>query len=308
MAPLHGFTDATFRNVYFRHFGGFDEAMAPFISLTHGDKITPIKVRDVLPSINTAVPIIPQILGNEPADFILLCNYLSNELGYKEVNWNLGCPIRGIVHKKRGSGLLPYPQLLKSLLDEIIPNISLDLSIKLRLGSSSADEFPAVIEVLNQFPLKNICIHARIGIQQYDGNVMLDELSEFLPLIKHKVIYNGDIHTLNDYESICYRFPEFDSFMLGRGIFYNPFLAELIKSGSSVLPSNANARFGEFYHELESAEQNNRKFWISKMKEYWKYFASFLNVPEEQMIRLLRCSDSVEWQKLSSAFLGNPNY
>jgi tRNA-dihydrouridine synthase B len=303
LAPLHGFTDATFRNVYFRHFEGIDEAIAPFISLTHGDKITALKVKDVLPLVNTHKPLIPQILGNNARDFILLCHFLSGELGYKEVNWNLGCPINGIVRKKRGSGLLPHPGLIDRLLSEIIPQLSIELSIKLRLGLNSVDEFQPVVEVLNKYPLKNITIHPRLGTQQYEGEVMLDEFERLLPLVRHKVIYNGDIHQYRNYMSIRQRFPAIEDFMLGRGVFYNPFLPEMIKAGSPGLPDDSMQRFVRFYGDLETSVRNTRKSWVSKMKEYWKYFSYYLQLDEEVTSRILRCKSEMEWENLISEIL-----
>jgi tRNA-dihydrouridine synthase B len=305
LAPLHGFTDALFRNTYFRHFGGVDVAIAPFISLTHGDKITTAKVRDVLPASNQFKQVIPQILGNNARDFVMLCHFLANELGYTEVNWNLGCPIQSIVRKKRGSGMLPYPEIIDRLLGEIIPSISMEISIKLRLGLKSADEFPLVAEVLNRYPLKNVTIHPRLGIQQYEGDVLLDKFAGILPLIRHKVIYNGDIHRFDDYLAIRKRFPMIDDFMLGRGVLYNPFLPEIIKAGITELPSDAGKRFIAFYLDLEESEKVYRKYWMSKMKEYWKYFSSLMGLDEEAALRVLRCTSEKEWERIISVILNS---
>jgi tRNA-dihydrouridine synthase len=298
LAPLHGFTELGFRNVYARHFHALDYAIAPFISLTHGDKITALKVKDVLPSRQAGLRVVPQILGNEADTFILLCDYLSNELGYEEVNWNLGCPIKGIVNKKRGSGMLPYPGLIHQLLSEILPNINLNLSVKLRLGWHSPEEFPAVAEVLNQFPLSSVTIHPRIGIQQYTGNVLLDDLDKCLPLIKHQVIYNGDIHSFDDFSGIHNRFPVFQSIMLGRGIFYNPFLPEMIRSHDPTLPPHSGNRFAAYYFDLEAEMKSHKHFWMSKMKEYWKYFSRLLSLTETDFAALMQCRDEIEWNQM----------
>jgi len=303
LAPLHGFTGSTFRNVWFRHFTGLDDAMAPFISLTHGNRITPLKVRELLPSLNKGIRLIPQILGNEADDFILLCRYLYDELGYEEVNWNLGCPIRDIVSKKRGSGLLPYPELIDQVLEKVIPSISARLSVKLRLGYRSCAEFPAVIEVLNKYPLSGITVHPRIGTQLYAGEVLLDEFEGFLPLIHHPVVYNGDIHSYEGFLRIRDRFPSINSYMLGRGVFFNPFLPEMIRNGIAELPAGAYDRFKAFYFDLEEAEKQRRRYWISKMKEYWKYFAVYLNTDEKSLNQLLRCTSETEWNKIVDQLL-----
>ncbi len=298
LAPLHGFTDATFRNVYFSHFEGIDSVVAPFISLTRADKITAVKVRELARELNQKVELIPQILGNDAKDFILLSHYLYEQLGYEEVNWNLGCPIRSIVSKKRGSGLLPYPDLLERLLNEIVPGIPQKLSVKMRLGMNNVREFPPLARVLNQFPVRSITLHPRLGVQQYEGSVLLDDLEQMIPLLQHKLIYNGDIRNIRDLESIRQRFPGFEDFMIGRGIFSNPFLPEQVKSLNATLPDNSTQRFINFYYELEAAEKHSRKLWMSKMKEYWKYFSVFLNLPDTVLLEILRCESVSEWNKL----------
>jgi len=300
LAPLHGFTDATFREVYFRHFRGFDSVMAPFVSLTHGRKISALKVKDLVPQFHSGIPVIPQILGNEPGDFILMSHYLHTELGYDDINWNLGCPSKGIVNKKRGCGLLPHPAEIDRFLERVIPLIPVQLSVKMRLGHFSADESFKVLPVLNKYPLSSIIMHPRIGIQQYTEKVLLDDFEHILQLIHHNLTYNGDIFSLPDFQAIKSRFSAIDSFMLGRGIFYNPFLAEMIKSGNSSLPTDASIRFINFYHELEASEKAFRNSWMSRMKEYWKYFIEIPGMDKPKLSQLLRCRNDEEWNSITS--------
>ena len=89
MAPLRGFTDVIFRNTFQHHFNGIDEAVAPFVTSTQGRRIKPSHLRDLTPGDNRALPVVPQILSNNSDEFICLANTL-HDLGYGEVNWNLG--------------------------------------------------------------------------------------------------------------------------------------------------------------------------------------------------------------------------
>jgi len=307
LAPLHGFTDATFRKTYFRHFRGLDDAIAPFVSLTHGDKVTRLKVKDLIADKDSPVRVIPQILGNEPGTFIMMCNYLSDELGCTEVNWNLGCPVHSIVHKRRGSGMLPYPEQIAAFLDQVMPELRMRLSVKLRLGYYSVSEFPPVIRVLNGFPLHTVTVHPRIGTQMYEGEVLLEALDEFFPLIEHDWIYNGDLHSLASFEMIRKRYPGLSRFMLGRGVFLNPFLPEMIRSGTNVLPADWQERFHLFHTELEQNVRNSRHYWMSKMKEYWKYFGVFLQMQPEELRQLLGTADEQSWKARTTALInGRP--
>ena len=96
LAPMQGLTELMFRKAYHRCFPeAIDYAVSPFLSLTHGNLADAWKkIDDVLPQDNKdSLPVIPQILGKEPIEFADLANRLY-EVGYTEVNWNIGCPMR----------------------------------------------------------------------------------------------------------------------------------------------------------------------------------------------------------------------
>ena len=204
LAPMQGLTELMFRKVYHTCFpGALDLAISPFLSLTHGNLADAWKkIDDVLPEANQdSIPVIPQILGKEPVEFVELANRL-HEIGYSEVNWNIGCPMRRVTAKHRGSGILPYPDEVRSILDYIMPRLRPALSVKMRLGLHSPDEIFNLIPILNDYPLLNITIHPRTGKQQYSGQVDLDTFEQTLPLLKHQVIYNGDLCTVADWNPL----------------------------------------------------------------------------------------------------------
>ena len=99
---MKGLTDHLFRTAFADHFGGFDLAVAPFISSKRDHTFKPKYVKDVLPENNTTLPVVPQILSNVAEDFTALANHIF-DLGYGSVNWNLGCPSRTVTGKKRGA-------------------------------------------------------------------------------------------------------------------------------------------------------------------------------------------------------------
>jgi len=274
LAPLHGFTDFIFRNVYSRHYKGIDFAISPFISLTPCEKINPRKAKDVLPVNNESMAVIPQILGKESDSFIQMAAFLE-DWGYDKLNWNLGCPVKSIAHKKRGSGMLPYPDLLRSILDTIIPAISQKLSIKIRLGYFNADEIYKLIPVLNDFPLENICIHPRIGTQMYDGEVKHEVLQAIIGDFKHEIIYNGDITNLSDFKLIQQKYPLIKQWMIGRGIFSNPLLPFQIKMDSLEDHSEASEKFRLFLNDLihELLIYKTASQTLNKMKDLWRLFS-----------------------------------
>jgi len=70
LAPIRGITDAIYRQTFMRYFGGFDCAVAPFLTTFHGATIKATHLTDLLPENNTLLPVIPQILSKNPDNFI----------------------------------------------------------------------------------------------------------------------------------------------------------------------------------------------------------------------------------------------
>lgn len=288
LAPMQGLTEVLFRRCFEHCFPGtIQSAISPFLSLTHG-KLTDAGNRlfDVLPENNIhSIPVIPQILGKELDEFVEMATCLHN-LGYEEVNWNIGCPVRRVAGKHRGSGILPYPTEIEKILDHVIPRIPNKLSIKMRLGYLDSNEIFNIIPILNKYPLVNVTVHPRIGKQQYGGTPDLDTFAKVLPLIQHPVIYNGDICTTEQYHYIRKRFPTISDVMIGRGILYNPLLPSQIMGDDQ-----SNRLIGTFVTTLINAINNeplSEQGKTRKIKEYWCLLYKSLNITQQQAQHILR--------------------
>jgi tRNA-dihydrouridine synthase len=276
LAPLQGYTENAFRSAWSSVFTGIDYAVSPFIPLAAGSRFRMAHLRDVIPEENRSMPVIPQVLGNSPEKFALLAHRLQ-DLGYTTVNWNLGCPKRTVAAKKRGSGLLPYPDLLRQILDELIPLLPIRLSIKTRLGYHKPEEFYELIKVFNDYPLESLTIHPRTGIQEYEGDMHLQLLRETISEIRHEIIFSGDIMDAQSFELIRKQFPGISRWMIGRGVVANPFLPEIIKTGASE-PEDETVRqkLVTFHAALFNHLANHiekEKSVLNKMKDFWSYFA-----------------------------------
>ena len=288
LAPMRGLTEAVYRNTFSQYFKGIHMAISPFISTVNG-KISNRHIKDALPQNNQSMPLIPQLLSKDPAGFVCVANKLF-DVGYLEINWNLGCPYAMVANKVRGSGLLPYPDMIDQFLDTVLHKISCQLSIKMRLGRFHPDEILSVIPVLNQYPLTMVIIHPRTGIQMYDGSPDLAQFEKCLSLSKHPVIYNGDIQHHTDQANICERFPSIEGIMIGRGILANPFLAEMIDDPNVDKDWN---RLKEFHDELYCQYRNilsGPGHVLGKMKEHWKYLSQGFDDCHRILKRIQRTS------------------
>ena len=288
---MQGLTEVLFRRVFHRCFpGAFDYAVSPFLSLTHGNLNDAWKkITDVLPEVNAdSMAVVPQLLGKEVEEFVALANRLG-EVGYSEVNWNIGCPMRRVAAKHRGSGILPYPDEVRQVLDGVMPRLKVSLSIKMRLGHQHDDEILQLIPILNDYPLRSVTIHPRTGKQQYGGAVNPDRFGECMALLSHPVIYNGDIRTVDDHSRVVGRFPGVQAVMIGRGALYDPTLPSRIKQ----LPLSSDA-IACFIHELLDAIQAqpiSDEAKLRKTKEYWCLLWHATTLSEMQARSVLHMTD-----------------
>ncbi len=274
MAPLRGFTDSIYRNTFDKFFGGFDVAVAPFISTMSAKKVKPFYMKDVLPENNSSIEVIPQLLSKTPDDFIVFANRLF-DMGYEEINWNLGCPFPMVAKKKRGSGLLPHPDLIDSFLEKTILSIPNRISIKTRLGRESADEIVTLMPIFNRYPLKEIIIHPRTGLQMYTGETDLEAFEKCLSLADHPLVYNGDITDLNTFMALSERFKTIDAWMIGRGSLANPFLPAIIRNGVDIFPNKVEKikKFHDVLFEQYDQIMSGPSHIVDRMKGFWGYFS-----------------------------------
>jgi tRNA-dihydrouridine synthase len=290
LAPLRGFTDAVFRNVYREFYDGLDGAIAPFITTVQGDRIKPSHIKDVIPENNSGLPLVPQILSKSAKPFVLLAMELHHH-GYEVINWNLGCPYPMVAKKGRGSGLLPHPEKVTAFLDAVLPRIPIRLSIKMRLGYFSTDELFNLLPLLNPYPLEEIIIHPRTGKQMYDGLPNTAAFADCLPLTSHSVVYNGDIKTRDDFLRLQKRFPTINKWLIGRGILTDPMLPARIKN-SQFGEKAALRRFQRFHDRLY--EEYSRMLCgpghlLSRMKGFWRYFALNFNAGPPMLKKIQKC-------------------
>ena len=297
LAPLHDFTDVIFRNIFVKYFKGFDEAIAPFISTMEQHRINPSRIRDVLPELNQNLSVIPQILSNSPKDFVFLASYFA-DMGHSCVNWNLGCPQLKIVKKKKGSGLIPFVEEIEEFLDIVYKEISIDLSIKVRLGRTYPDEIYPLLKVFDKYPLREIILHPRTGVQFYKGSADIEAFASVLKETNHKMVYNGDIISKESFIKIQNKFPSIKRFMIGRGAIENPFLPSILKNCNEVSEKKSLEILYNFIDDLFNGykEIKQDKKLIGKMKGFWTYFKKSFQVDERAFKKILLSQTENEYK------------
>ena len=220
-APLEGITDAVYRKAHHRYYPGLARYYTPFVSPTKNRVFTPRELRELEPANNAGVPVVPQLLGKHAGDILWAAEEL-RQMGYREVNINLGCPSGTVLAKGKGAGMLSDPEALDRFLDEVFSGITVDVSVKTRLGVSSAEEFPRVLEVLDRFPICRLIIHPRTAAEMYQGAVHREYFTYAMERTSIPLCYNGDLFSKDEIAAFLSRYPTVSRIMIGRGLVSDP--------------------------------------------------------------------------------------
>lgn len=302
-APMEGITTYIYRNAHHKHYGGIEKYYAPFVSPGPDQGVSMKEVKDVLPEKNQGIPMIPQIMTNRSVDFIKACQVMQS-LGYKELNFNLGCPSGTVVSKKKGSGFLAYPDDLNRFLEDVfndpmIVNKEVEISIKTRAGKVSQEEWPRLMEIYNQYPMKELIIHPRVREDFYKNTPSWESFAHAVEISKVPLVFNGDIFRGPEYLAFVEQFPQIDAIMLGRGIIRNPELAERIQAGDTTADVFDKKRFRAFHDELieEYTEyMYGEKPVLYKMKELWFYMMSMFPEKEKLYKKIMKTNRLDEYR------------
>ncbi len=325
LAPFQGITLHTYRRIYAKHFKGVTRYFTPFFAKIDTDvKISDRKEKELQHIEIPGTQVVPQILSKDAAE-ILRFAHICQIRGFKELNWNLGCPHPQVADKRRGSGMLPFPDMIDTILNDVFSRIEIKFSVKCRLGYMNPDEILALVPVFNRYPISEITIHGRIGKQLYGGLADQAKVAELAALLDVPVVHNGDIMNVTDYAEAKTLMPDIDKWMIGRGILCDPFLPErLLKftaqpselrditigqcdimerrpAGMSELKSTAEYRdrLQRFLDDLYFGyrrDMNDRLSILNILKEYWDYLADWFPHPDAVLrhIKKTRTFDEYE--------------
>lgn len=223
-APLQGYTDFEYRSIHARHCGGVDVYYTPFIRWEKG-AVRDKDIRDILPENNQGFRLIPQIICSPVDEFNRLADMVQ-EQGYKEMDLNMGCPAPMQTKLHRGSGILPCPTLVASMMEEMSKRSEVNFSAKMRLGLNDKDEWKELTDILNNSCLKHLTIHPRVGKQMYKGEVDMQAFHEVYESLRLPIIYNGDITSRAEMQEMQEHYPNLLGIMVGRGLLARPTMAK----------------------------------------------------------------------------------
>ena len=292
-APMEGLTDGIYRRTHHKYFSGVDRYYMPFLSPTIHRSLTRREDRE-LPMADT-VPFcaVPQVLTKVPEDFLWAAQ-VCRDRGYDEVNLNVGCPSGTVVSKGKGSGMLRDLDHLDRFLDAIFHSSVLPISVKTRLGIETPEEFPAILDIYNRYPIKELTIHPRVRKQFYNGSVDMGLFRYAAANSRNPLCYNGDLTSMEQIDALSREFPSMEAVMIGRGLVADP---GLLCGGTDVRQLEA---FMNELLEIYTAEFGGARNAMFRLKENWGLLHPRFEGVDKLWKKLRKTTDLEEYKAITA--------
>ena len=293
-APMEGITDSIYRRLHHKYFGGVDRYFMPFLSPTIHRQLTHKEDRELPFADKECFVAIPQILTKVAEDFLWAAQVCADR-GYREINLNVGCPSGTVVAKGKGSGMLRDLSTLDAFLEEIYAKSPLPISVKTRLGLEQAEEFPAILEIFNRYPIQELTIHPRVRKQFYTGDVDMDMFRYATQHSKNPICYNGNLNNTQQIQAFSEEFPGISSLMIGRGLIGDPGM--LCPGGSDKKAlEDFMTELLETYFEVFGGARNA----MFRMKENWGFLRHRFEGSDRLWKDLRKTTDIAEYRRITA--------
>lgn len=227
LAPMEGVTDAVFRQVIAR--AGRPDVF--FTEFTNVSSYASEKGRDNalerLTIVSTDAPIVAQVWGKNPDHFAELASVLEG-LGFVGLDINMGCPDRHVNAAGGGAAMIRTPELAVDCIRRARAATELPISVKTRLGFTYVEEWRTWLTTLLGEDLAALTVHLRTRKEMSKVSAHYELIPEIVELRNKlkpetKLIVNGDIKDLAQIRELSVQSPGVDGWMIGRGVFENPY-------------------------------------------------------------------------------------
>ena len=304
-APMEGLTDRVWRQAHQHYFGGADRYYAPFISPPENRVPIKKKMAELAPQANPGAPVIPQLLARDGSLAAWMIGLLRREMGYTEVNLNLGCPSGTVTAKGKGSGMLRDLGALDRFLYTVFDEAGGPISVKTRIGVTDPEEFGPILEVYNRYPLAELIIHPRVMRQLYRGQADRAAFEAALPACKAPVCYNGDLASPGELAAAQARWPGLSGLMAGRGLIADPALFRRARGGPPASRQELQGYMNDLYAGYTAAFGSPQAA-ISRMKGFWSYTIGLFEGAGKLEKQLKKLRDPWEYEVVASQIFTLP--
>lgn len=283
LAPMEGVTDVVFRQIV-TQIGKPDVFVTEFTSTDGLMSPGREKVAESLKFGENERPIVAQLWGVSPEMFFDSAKYCKT-LGFSGIDINMGCPVRKIMRDGACAGLINNPSFAKEIIQATKEGASgLPVSVKTRIGFGDQNINEWIGFLFDQ-DLPALTIHLRTAKELSKVPAHWEYLSEIVTLRnkispKTLIIGNGDITSFTEIEE-KYNQYGCEGFMVGRGVFTNPWLFNkgvMIENVTSLKRLDLYVQHIQLYEKTWGMQKNS-----ANLKKFCKTYVT--NFSDAAMIR-----------------------
>ena len=301
LAPMEGVTDVMFRQVVAKA-GRPDLFFTEFTNVSsyvsEKGRANALERLQITP---TDPPIIAQIWGKEPEHFVVMAGAME-KLGFAGVDLNFGCPDKNVNRAGGGAAMIKTPELAIKCYQNVRKHTDLPVSVKTRLGWSQIDEYQMWLPVLFKEHPAALTVHLRTKKEMSKVPAHWELIPEVINLRdaispETKLVINGDIKSKTEAMELHEKYPEVDGFMIGRGVFQNPYCF------TDHQPTRDDLIGLLKYHlDLFSEYEMHHKVSYEPMKHFFKIYVNNFSGASEIRAKLMETHDAKSAKDILRAY------
>lgn len=242
-------------------------------------------------------------LGQNPEHFAIVARDLKT-LGFAGIDLNMGCPDRHVNAAGGGAAMIRTPELAVECLRAAENASDLPVSVKTRLGYTSPDEFRTWLPVLLAEHPAALTVHLRTRKEMSKVPAHFELIPDILALRDQyspetKLIINGDIKNLTDIQRLSEDFSPVDGYMIGRGVFENPYCFTTHTPTKSELLELFHLHLDLFdQYSAEITKKSGRTPSFEPLKHYFKIYINTFPGSSELRAHLMECHSTPEIRQI----------
>lgn len=249
-----------------------------------------------------STPVVAQIWGKNPEHFAELASALE-DLGFSGIDINMGCPDRHVNKAGGGAAMIKTPELALECIKCARDNTNLPVSVKTRLGFTKIDEYKTWLPLLLNQHLAALTVHLRTRKEMSKVPAHFELIPEIVKLRDEispetKLIINGDIDNLAAAKELSKKHPGVDGFMIGRGVFKNPFCFTEHEPTREELQNLFLYHLDLFDLRAKELESRDSRYPYEPLKHFIKIYFSGFDGASELRQKLMECKSTSELRNM----------
>ncbi len=251
-------------------------------------------------------PIIQQIFGSDPDVMGEAARIIEQKYHPDGVDINMGCPVYKITHNFNGASLMRDKDRACAIVRKMKENISVPLSVKIRLGWEDPTEALEFVKYLEDAGAELITVHGRTKKQAYSGKSDWEMIGQVVRQVSIPVLANGDIHKPEQVPEAL-RVTGAQGVLIARGALGNPWFfrhaQEVLETGTVQTPIDMEERMRVMLHHAQMHVEHYGEKGVKTFRKHGSWYLKNLPHVKEFRQKVVRVESLEELNRIAKEFL-----